>query len=341
MHASIFHDFGSPEVLRYEEVPAPLPRHGELLIEVRAAALNHLDLWVRRGLPIETTMPHIGGSDFAGVVVGGEDASGDLPIGTRVVVNPTLSCGKCRDCHRGEISLCPDFRLLGEHTNGGFAQFAVAPLSGIYPIPDAMSFESAACLPVSYQTAWRAIVSRAAVRPGEEVLVIGASGGTAIAAIQIALLAGARVHAVTSGSESVQRLLALGAAFVYNRDEVDFSKAVFQQTGRRGVDVVIENVGTATWTGSVRALAPGGRLVTFGATSGHEVQIDLRRLFWRQLQLIGSTMAARHEFEAMLRAACAGLFEPVIDTIMPLSEARAAHERLEAGAQFGKIVLVP
>ncbi len=328
-------------MLRFEEVPAPIPNHGELLIEVRAAALNHLDLWVRRGLPIETTMPHIGGSDFAGVVVGGDEASGDLSVGTRVVVNPTLSCGNCRDCHRGEISLCPHFRMLGEHTNGGFAEFAVAPRSGVYPIPEAMSFETAACLPVSYQTAWRAIVSRAAVEPGEEVLVIGASGGTAIAAIQIAILAGARVHAVTSGSENVQRVRALGAEFVYDRNEIDFSKAVFQQTGRRGVDVVIENVGSPTWTGSVRALAPGGRLVTFGATGGHDVQVDLRRLFWRQLQLIGSTMAARHEFEAMLRAASAGLFEPVIDTIMPLSEARDAHERLEAGAQFGKIVLVP
>jgi NADPH:quinone reductase-like Zn-dependent oxidoreductase len=341
MHASIFHQFGPPDVLRYEEVPTPEPAPDEVLIEVRAAAVNHLDLWVRRGLPIETTMPHIGGSDFAGVVVKTGAVAGDLEIGTRVIVNPTLSCGRCRDCRRGEVSLCSRFRLLGEHTNGGFAEFAVAPASGVYPLSESISFETAACLPVSYQTAWRAIVNRAAVRPGEEVLVLGASGGTAIAAIQIALLAGARVHAVTSGPVKAERLRELGVEFVYDRHEVDFSRAVFQQTNRRGVDVVIENVGSATWAGSVRALAPGGRLVTFGATSGHDVQLDLRRLFWRQLQLIGSTMAARHEFEAMLAAASAGLIEPVIDSIMPLAEARAAHERLEAGAQFGKIVLVP
>jgi NADPH:quinone reductase-like Zn-dependent oxidoreductase len=341
MFAAIFHEPGPPEVVRYEEVPTPRPGPGEVLVQVRAASLNHLDLWVRRGIPIETTMPHIGGSDVAGVVAELGAGVDTVELGDRVVANPTLYCGRCRECGRGEESLCEHFRILGEHTDGGFAEYAVVPADHLYAIPDGIAFETAACLPIAYQTAWRAVVGRAAVRPGEEVLVLGASGGTAIAAIQIAKLAGAHVHAVTSGAANVERVRALGAEVVYDREETDFSRAVYERTGRRGVDVVVENTGTATWTGSVRALAPGGRLVTYGATSGHAAQIDLRRLFWRQIQLIGTTMASRAEFEAMLRAAWAGMLQPVVDTVLPLSAAWAAHERLEAGEQFGKIVLVP
>jgi NADPH:quinone reductase-like Zn-dependent oxidoreductase len=339
MIAAVFHEHGDPSVLRIEEVPVPVPGPGQVLIEVRAAAMNHLDLWVRRGLPIETEMPHIGGSDFAGVVVSTGDGAEGLEPGARVVVDPILYCGRCRECRRGEESLCATFRLQGEHTNGGFAEYAVAEARNVYPIPDHVTFEEAAALPVSYQTAWRAIVGRAKVVPGEEVLVLGASGGTAIAAIQVALLAGATVYAVTSGSENVRRVSELGVDRVYDRTEVDFSRQVFADTGRRGVDVVVENVGEPTWEGSVRALAPGGRLVTFGATAGPKVALDLRRLFWRQLQIIGTTMASRAEFEAMLRAVWAGRLPPVIDTLLPLREIRTAHERLEAGDQFGKIVL--
>lgn len=341
MRSARFHTHGPPDVLRLDDVPVPQPGHGEVRVEVRAAALNHLDLWVRRGLPIETTMPHTGGSDVAGTVDALGPGVDTVEVGDRVVVNPSLFCGRCRECARGEESLCADYRILGEHTDGGFADYVVVPAAGAYPLPGHVSFEAAACLPVSYQTAWRALVGRARVRPAEEVLVLGASGGTAVAAVQIALLAGARVHAVTSGAENVERLLALGADVVYDREEVDFSREVFARTGRRGVDVVVENVGAPTWEGSLRALAPGGRLVTFGATAGPRVEIDLRRLFWRQLQLIGTTMASRAEFEAMLRAAFAGRLTPVIDVVWPLARVREAHERLEAGRQFGKIVLVP
>ncbi len=339
MHAALFHEFGGPEVVRYEETPTPEPGPGAVLVEVRAAAMNHLDLWARRGL-IETPMPHIGGSDFAGIVRAA-DALGGIEVGARVVVNPVTSCGRCRECLRGEISLCTHMRVIGEHSDGGFAEFAVVPASAVSPIPDDVDFETAAALPVSYQTAWRAIVSRAAVRPGEDVLVLGASGGTAIATIQIAILAGATVHAVTSGPANVERVRQLGVEHVYDRDQVDFSRAVFERTGRRGVDVVVENVGSATWAGSVRALAPGGRLVTYGATSGYQAEIDLRRLFWRQLQLIGTTLANRSEFDEMLRVAWSGRIRPVIDSVMPLADARLAHERLEAGDHFGKILLVP
>jgi NADPH:quinone reductase-like Zn-dependent oxidoreductase len=237
--------------------------------------------------------------------------------------------------------MCAEYRILGEHTDGGFAELVAAAADRTYAIPDDLSFEEAAALPISYQTAWRALLTRARLRPTEDVLVIGASGGTAIAAVQIARLAGARVFAVTRGAENVRRLRELGAAFVYDRDAEDWSKAVFRDTQRRGVDVVVENVGAATWAGSVRALARGGRLVTYGATAGPRVEIDVRVLFWKQLEIIGTTMASRSEFEDMLRAVVTGGLRPVVDSVMRLDQAREAHERLEAGGQFGKIVLTP
>ncbi|HEV2735539.1 MAG TPA: zinc-binding dehydrogenase, partial [Longimicrobiaceae bacterium] len=300
-----------------------------------------LDLWVRRGIPIETTMPHVGGSDVAGTVEELGEGVGRVAVGERVVVNPSLSCGHCEWCAAGEVPLCPEYRILGEHTDGGFTEFVAVPAASVCPIPDGLSFEAAAALPISYMTAWRAVVGRGRVRPGEDVLVLGASGGTASAAVQIAKLAGARVFAVTSGAENVARVRALGADVVYDRDRVDFSRQVFQDTGKRGVDVVVENVGEATWKGSVRALARGGRLVCYGATTGPRGDIDLRVLFWKQVEIIGTTMASRPEFEAMLRAVFRGDLVPVIDSVMPLDRAREAHERLEAGGQFGKIILVP
>jgi len=341
MRAAIFHENGGPEVVRIEDVPRPAAGPGQVLVRVRAAALNHLDLWVRRGIPIETTMPHVGGSDVAGVVEEvGEGARG-VAVGERVVVDPSLSCGRCEWCASGEVPLCPDYRILGEHTDGGFTELLAVPAANVYRIPDDLSFEAAAALPVSYMTAWRAVLGRGRVRPGEDVLVLGASGGTASAAVQVAKLAGARVFAVTSGAENVARVRALGADVVYDRDDTDFSRQVFQDTGRRGVDVVVENVGEATWKGSVRALVRGGRLVCYGATTGPRGDIDLRVLFWKQVEIIGTTMASRPEFQAMLRAAFRGDLVPVIDSVMPLERAREAHERLEAGGQFGKIILVP
>ncbi|HEV7587379.1 MAG TPA: zinc-binding dehydrogenase [Longimicrobium sp.] len=341
MRAAIFHEHGGPEVVRIEELPRPAPGAGEVLLEVRAAALNHLDLWVRRGLPIETTMPHVGGSDVAGVVVEAGEGVDAARVGERVVVNPSLWCGECEWCRRGEESMCLRYRILGEHTNGGFTEYLAVPADHAYRLPDEVRFEDAAALPVSYMTAWRALHSRARLRAGEDVLVLGASGGTAIAAVQIALLAGARVFAVTSGAENVARLRALGAAFVYDRASEDWSKGVHADTARRGVDMVVENVGEATWKGSVRSLAQGGRLVTYGGTSGPKVELDVRVMFWKQLSVLGTTMASKAEFEAMLQAVFSGRLRPVIDVVMPLDQAREGHERLEAGGQFGKIVLVP
>lgn len=341
MRAAIFHENGGPEVVRIERIPRPRPGPGQVLVQVRAAALNHLDLWVRRGIPIETTMPHVGGSDAAGVIAEvGEGVDGGR-IGERVVINPSLWCGRCRECARGEHSMCERYRIWGEHTDGGFTEFVAVDADHAYALPDDLSFEEAAALPISYQTAWRALVARARLKPGDDVLVIGASGGTAIAAVQIAVLMGARVFAVTSGAGNVERVKALGAHTVYDRLEGDWAKALHRDTQKRGVDVVVENVGGPTWAGSVRSLARGGRLVTYGGTAGAKVELDVRSVFWKQIEVIGTTMASRSEFEDMLRAVFSGRLRPVIDCVMPLDEARAAHERLEAGGQFGKIVLVP
>ncbi|HEU4454992.1 MAG TPA: zinc-binding dehydrogenase [Longimicrobium sp.] len=341
MRAAIFHETGGPEVVRIEDVPRPDAGPGEVLVRVKASALNHLDLWVRRGMPIETTMPHIGGSDVSGVIAEVGEGVDPARIGERVVVNPSLFDGTCEWCRAGEESMCVDFRILGEHTNGGFAEYVAAAADRVHRIPDHLSFEDAAALPIAYMTAWRALTSRARLKAGESVLVIGASGGTALAAVQIAVMMGARVFAVTKGADKVERLRALGAGHVYDRAEEDWSKAVFRDTGKRGVDVVVENVGAATWAGSVRALAKGGRLVTYGGTTGPKVEIDLRLLFWKHLEFIGTTMASRTEFAAMLEAVFSGRLRPVVDSVMPLDRAREAHERLEAGGQFGKIVLVP
>jgi NADPH:quinone reductase-like Zn-dependent oxidoreductase len=341
MRAARFHTHGGPEILRIEDVPTPVPGPGEVLLRVRAAALNHLDLWVRRGLPIETTMPHVGGSDVAGVVEAVGEGVDAGRVGERVVVNPSLACGRCRECARGEESMCARYRILGEHTDGGFAEFVAVEADRAYRLPENLAFEDAAALPISYMTAWRALVGQAGLKPGEDVLVIGASGGTALAAVQIARLTGARVFAVTKGAEKVRRLRELGADVVYDRGEEDWAAALQRDTAKRGVDVVVENVGAATWAGSLRSLARGGRLVTYGATTGAKVEIDLRAVFWKQVRFIGTTMASRAEFEAMLRVAFAGRLRPVIDRVLPLDAIREAHERLEAGEHLGKIVIVP
>ncbi|MFW6078903.1 MAG: zinc-binding dehydrogenase [Gemmatimonadota bacterium] len=340
MKAAIFSETGGPEVIRLEEVDRPDPGVGEVLVEVRAAALNHLDLWVRRGLPIETTMPHIGGSDVAGVVAEtGPDVEGVEP-GERVVVNPSLWCGRCEWCVRGEHSLCVDYRILGEHTQGGFAEYVVAPASNVFGIPAELPFETAAAAPLVFQTAWRGLITRARLRPGEDVLVTGASGGVSTAAIQIAKLAGARVYAVTT-TENLDAVADLGADAVYDRTEVDYSKQVWRDTGKRGVDVVFDSVGESVWASNLRALAKGGRLVTYGATTGPKAETDIRLVFWKQLEVIGTTMASRSEFEAVMGLVARRELEPIVDVVWPLDRARDAHERLERGEQFGKIVLTP
>lgn len=339
MRAAVIERHGGPEVVRLAEVATPEPGRGEVRLAVRAVALNHLDLWVRRGLPgLDLAFPHIGGSDMAGVVDAVGPGVSEVGPGDRVLVNPALWCGECEFCRKGEESLCVAFRIVGEHVPGGMAEFAVVPARNVLKIPDRLSFEDAAAVPLVYQTAWRAL-SRARLRAGESILVLGASGGVATAAIQIAKGRGARVFAVTRGGEKAEKVRALGADEVIDREKEDFSKGVGARTGKRGVDVVLENVGEATWKGAVRSLAKGGRLVTYGATTGPRGELDIRFLFWRQLEIIGSTMASKREFEAVMNLVFEGKLAPVIDVVWPLERAAEAHERLERGEQFGKIVL--
>ncbi|MBI4544667.1 MAG: alcohol dehydrogenase catalytic domain-containing protein [Gemmatimonadetes bacterium] len=340
MKAATFHEFGGPEVIRIEDVPRPAPGPGEVLVEVRAAALNHLDLWVRRGLPIQPVMPHIGGSDIAGVVVELGPGVGGVEVGERVVVNPSLWCGRCEWCLRGEHSQCAEFAVLGEHTQGGFAEYVTVPASNLYRVPADYPFEQAAAAPLVFLTAWRGLITRAGLRAGQDVLITGASGGVATAAVQIARLAGARVFAVTTG-EHVARVRELGAHIVYDRTAADYSREVWRDTGKRGVDVVFDSVGQAMWPQNLRALARGGRLVTYGATTGSAGETDLRLVFWKQLQVVGTTMGNRTEFETVMALVLRGELRPVVDVIWPLERAREAHERLERGEQFGKIVLSP
>ena len=340
MRAAIFHEHGGPEVIRVEDVPVPEPGPGEVRLHVVASAMNHLDLWVRRGIGIETTMPHIGGSDVAGVV----DALGPgverTRIGERVIVDPSLSCGECAECRRGEESLCARYRILGEHTQGGFAEFVLVPARNLYPVPGDYPLERAAAAPLAFLTAWRGLISRGGLGAGQDVLITGASGGVASAAIRIAGWVGARVFAVTS-ARHVGRVRALGADRVYDRTAQDFSREVWRDTERRGVDVVFDSVGEAVWEGCVRALARGGRLVTYGATTGPAVRTDVRIVFWKQLSILGTTMSNRREFRDVMSHVFSGELEPIIDVTWPLERARAAHERLERAEAFGKIVLVP
>jgi len=340
MKAAVFYEHGGPEKIQIAEVPRPEIGRGEVLVQVKACALNHLDLWVRRGLPgLELKLPFWSGSDVAGVVaeVGADVVT--IKPGDRVIINPSLSCGVCEYCMAGEESLCVDFKILGEHVPGGCAEFVAAPAGNLMRLPDGFSFEEAAAVPLVFQTAWRALITQARLRPGEDVLILGASGGAATAAIQIARLAGARVFAVTSRAEKINQAKELGAEVGINRTEVDFAREVWKLTDKRGVDVVLENVGSPTWKQSLRCLARGGRLVTYGATAGPIGETDIRVVFWKQIHIIGSTMSNRKEFADVMRLIFQRRLRPVIDKVLPLEEARAAHERLEAGEQFGKIVL--
>lgn len=340
MRATFFEDHGGPEVMVVGERPDPEPGRGEVVVAVEAFALNHLDLWVRRGLPgLELDLPHVGGSDFAGTVAAvGPDVEGWAP-GDRVVANPALWCGVCEWCAAGEHSLCDRFGILGEHVDGGAAELVAVPARNLLALPEAVPYPDAAAVPLVFQTAWRGLMTQADLRAGESVLITGGSGGVASAAVQIARLAGARVFAVTSGGESAERLAELGADRVIDRTEEDFSRVAWEETGRRGVDVVFDSVGEAMWEGCVRALAKAGRLVTYGATTGADVSLDVRRVFWKQIRVIGTTMATQAEFHRVMDLVFEGRLRPVVDVVWPMGRIGEAHQRLEEGRHFGKIVL--
>ena len=339
MKAVRFHEHGGPEVLRYEEAPTPEPGPGEVLVALRSAALNHLDIFTRNGGVPKVPLPHIGGADGAGVVAANGLGATRYPVGTRVFFDPGLSDGTCDYCARGEHSLCDRWEILGEHRDGTFAQAVVVPETNLRPIPDDLSFEEAAAFPLVFLTAWRMVVTKARVQPDESVLILGIGGGVALAALQIAKHVGARVFVTSSSQEKLERAKTMGADVLINHKETDFSKEAWGITQKRGVDVVIENVGAATWAGSIRALAKGGRLVTCGATSGPKPDEDIRRIFTKQITIYGTTMGTRHDWEQVTRLLAAKTLRPVVDRTLPLEQAARAQTLLEHGDHFGKLVL--
>jgi len=331
-----FHEHGGPDVLRYEDAPDPRARPGRAIVRVRACALNHLDLWERRGIErVKIPLPHISGSDVAGEVI---DADGAVTAGTRVMLQPGLRCGACAACRAGRDNECVKYDVLGFLSDGGYAELVSVPVDNLIPLPDRIDFIAAAAFPLTFLTAWHMLVTRAGVREGETVLVLAGGSGVGQAAIQIARVFGARVFA-TSGPDKIDRTRALGAEAVIDHYTGDIVREVRALTGGRGVDIVVEHVGEATWERSVRALASGGRLVTCGATTGPRGAIDLRHLFARQLSLLGSYMGTFADLRAVAALFFDGRIAPVIDSVLPLAHAADAQRRLEDRQQFGKIVL--
>ena len=340
MKAVRIHQTGGPEVLRYEEVPDPQLRKDQVLVRVRACAMNHLDLWIRKGIP-RVPLPHILGSDVAGEVVEiGEYISGFSP-GERVLLAPMHFCNHCEKCTAGLQNQCREFTVLGNAVDGGDCELIAAPAQNVIPFPDSLDFNQAASVPLVFTTGWHMLVGRAGIRPGQTVLVLGANSGVGIAGIQIAKFFQCTVIATAGDDRKAQRARELGADFVINHYQQKISEEVRRITAKEGVDIVMEHVGPATWDESMRSLKPGGTLVTCGATTGPQAGIDLRFLFSRQLSVLGSYMGTMGELREVLKHVFSGKLKPVIDRTFPLDEARAAHEYMEKSAMFGKIVLNP
>lgn len=342
MKAVIMKQHGPEDVLELAELPDPEIAENEVLVRVKACALNHLDLWVRGGLPgIEFPMPHILGSDISGVVARVGHLVKNTREGDEVLLSPGLSCMHCEECLKGRDNLCAQYSIIGYRTHGGYAEFVKAPSVNVLPKPANISFEEAASIPLVYITAWHMLIDRVNLRPGETVLVHAAGSGVGSAAIQIGRLLGARVFATASSSEKLEKARELGADEVINYTETDFLEEVKRLTGKRGVDVVFEHTGEATWTKSIRSLVRGGRLVTCGATSGPKGDLDIRLLFSKQISLHGSYMGSKHELKEVMKFVKEGKLKGVVDRVLPLEKASDAHRALKERAQFGKVVLAP
>ena len=325
MKAIRIHEDGGPEVLRYEDVVDPEPGPGEVLVSLRAAGLNHLDIWVRKGLP-SVPKPRILGADGAGVVASLGEGVDTFAVGDRVVINPGIP-------HGDRIT------VIGEHTDGTCCELKGIPVSQLYPLDDALTFEEGAAFPLTFETAYRMLVTKAEVEKGEWVLIWGIGGGVALAAFEICRALGARVIVTSSSDEKLERARALGADVAVNHADGDVVQAVKDATEGRGADVVVETVGEATWERSLGAAAQEGRIVVCGATSGHSPPARLYRLWWKQLVIYGSTMGSPADFEGAYDLVRTGRARVHVDSTFPLADAARAHERLESGAQFGKVVL--
>ncbi len=342
MKAAAIRRHGGPDVLRLEELPDPVAGYGEASIRVGACALNHLDLWTRRGLPGRTTtFPHVLGNDIAGEIATLGSPAEDLSLGQRVMVSPGISCGRCRACLHGEDSSCRGYRILGCQLHGGYAEYVCCPLANLIPLPDGFGFEEAAAFPLVFLTAWRMLISRARLRAAEDVLVWAAGSGIGMAAIQVAKLMGARVIATAGSDRKLDQAKFLGADHVIHHYRDDVVAEVKRLTDKRGVDVVVEHVGQATWERSILALAQRGRLVTCGATTGPQGMTELRYVFSKQLSMLGSYMGSKAELLEAADFFFARKLRTVVHATLPMAEARRAHEIMEASEHFGKIVLVP
>lgn len=342
MKAVVFEQHGGPEVLEYKDVPDPKPGRGDVLIEVKATSINHIDIFLRRGMPgVKISLPKIVGSDAAGIVREvGSDVIG-ISAGQRVTINPGISCGRCEFCSAGYGSQCVSYAMVGENRDGSYAELLAVPAHIVLPIPDSFSFEEAAAAPLVFLTAWSMMVVKGNIRPGEDVLILGAGAGVGMAAIQIAKLVGCQVFATASSDEKLEKARKLGADVLINYKSEEFDKKIRELTSKRGVDVVVDYIGADTWVRSLRSARRGGRVLTCGATTGFDPQTDLRQIFFRQVQVIGSTMGSHREFLDVMKCVFRGQLKPVIDREFPLSDARKAHELIEGRSVFGKIVLIP
>ena len=343
MHAVTFHAHGGLEELRYERVPVPQIGPGEVLLRVKACALNHLDLWVRQGLPAyQLSLPHISGCDISGIV---EQVKSPVPrsvfVGQAVLVFPGLSCGQCQLCREGRENLCFRFQVLGAHVDGGYAEYVKVPAVNVLPIPVNVPFEQAAAFPLVSVTAWHMLKTLAHLKPGETVLVMGAGSGVGSMAVQMANMMGARTFATVGASDKIEKAKILGAEVVWNHSTDQVSSRIKELTEGRGVDVVIDHIGAQVWDDCIHSLARGGRLVICGATTGGNLSLDARRLFSRQLTVMGSYLGTRAELVHATDHLASGTLRPVVDSVFPLEAAMKAQRRMLDRQLFGKIVLVP
>lgn len=340
MKAVAIFEHGGIDKLQLTDLPKPEPGPDDVVINVKAVALNRLDEWVRNGLPgLKLEMPFTLGSDVAGVIDSVGAGVTQFKPGQRVTINPGWWDTTCEFCKRGDEPLCVNFKIYGEHLPGGYAEYMRVPQRNVLPIPDDFDFVEIVAAPLAFQTAWRALITRGRLQAGEDVVILGAGSGVSTAAIQIAKYAGARVFATSHSDEKLQRAQELGADILINYATSEWEKEVFRITNKRGADVVVDSVGEATWLKSLRALRKGGRLVTYGATTGPNPAEEIRLIFWKQLEIIGTTMANQGEFMDVMKLVFQRKFKPVVDVVLPLERAAEAHERLAQNKQFGKIVL--